>query len=45
MPQKRWALSLPLDGFSLAEHVAVAQEAETKLRRVISALQDSTIEE
>jgi probable F420-dependent oxidoreductase len=28
MPHKRWALSLPLDGLSLAEHADVAQEAE-----------------
>jgi probable F420-dependent oxidoreductase len=28
MGQKRWALSVPLDGFSLAEHTALLQEAE-----------------
>jgi probable F420-dependent oxidoreductase len=28
MIQKRWALSVPLDGFTLAEHAAIAQEAE-----------------
>jgi probable F420-dependent oxidoreductase len=28
MTQKRWALSVPLDGFTLAEHTALAQEAE-----------------
>ena len=28
MQQKRWALSLPLDGIPLAEHAEVAQEAE-----------------
>jgi probable F420-dependent oxidoreductase len=28
MAQKRWALSLPLEGFSLAEHAEVAREAE-----------------
>src|SRR2546425_7369964 len=28
MGQKRWALSLPLDGFTLAEHGEVAREAE-----------------
>jgi probable F420-dependent oxidoreductase len=28
MGQKRWALSLPLDGFTLAEHVDIAREAE-----------------
>ncbi len=28
MTQKRWALSLPLDGFTLAEHVDIAREAE-----------------
>jgi probable F420-dependent oxidoreductase len=28
MAQKRWALSLPLEGFTLAEHAAVAREAE-----------------
>lgn len=28
MGPKRWALSLPLDGFTLAEHAAIAQEAE-----------------
>ena len=27
MPPKRWALSLPLDGFTLAEHAEVAREA------------------
>jgi probable F420-dependent oxidoreductase len=28
MQQKRWALSVPLDGFTLAEHVDIAREAE-----------------
>ncbi len=28
MVQKRWALSLPLDGFTLAEHADIAREAE-----------------
>jgi probable F420-dependent oxidoreductase len=28
MTQKRWALSVPLDGFTLAEHAELAQEAE-----------------
>lgn len=28
MPDKRWALSLPLDGFTLPEHAEVAREAE-----------------
>jgi alkanesulfonate monooxygenase SsuD/methylene tetrahydromethanopterin reductase-like flavin-dependent oxidoreductase (luciferase family) len=28
MAQKRWALSLPLDGFTLAEHADIAREAE-----------------
>ncbi|ETX05449.1 MAG: hypothetical protein ETSY2_22860 [Candidatus Entotheonella gemina] len=28
MAQKRWALSVPLDGFSLAEHADIAREAE-----------------
>jgi probable F420-dependent oxidoreductase len=28
MTQKRWALSIPLEGFTLAEHAEVAQEAE-----------------
>jgi probable F420-dependent oxidoreductase len=28
MIQKRWALSVPLDGFTLAEHAELAQEAE-----------------
>lgn len=28
MGQKRWALSVPLDGFSLAEHSEIAREAE-----------------
>ena len=28
MDQKRWALSLPLDGFTLAEHGEIAREAE-----------------
>src|SRR2546425_7224940 len=28
MDQKRWALSLPLDGFTLAEHGEIACEAE-----------------
>jgi probable F420-dependent oxidoreductase len=28
MTQKRWALSVPLDGFTLAEHAEIAQEAE-----------------
>lgn len=28
MGQKRWAISLPFEGFSLAEHVAIAKEAE-----------------
>jgi probable F420-dependent oxidoreductase len=28
MGQKRWAISLPFEGFSLAEHVALAKEAE-----------------
>src|SRR5256885_137385 len=28
MGQKRWALSLPLDGFTLAEHGEIAREAE-----------------
>lgn len=28
MTQKRWALSLPVDGFTLAEHAEIAQEAE-----------------
>jgi probable F420-dependent oxidoreductase len=28
MAQKRWALSLPLEGFTLAEHAEVAREAE-----------------
>ena len=28
MAQKRWALSLPLDGFTLAEHGEIAREAE-----------------
>src|SRR5437762_105197 len=28
MAQKRWALSLPLDGFTLAEHEEIAREAE-----------------
>jgi probable F420-dependent oxidoreductase len=28
MRQKRWALSVPLDGFTLAEHAEIAQEAE-----------------
>src|SRR5919108_5307024 len=27
MDQKRWALSVPLDGFTLAEHAEVAREA------------------
>ncbi len=29
MAQKRWALSLPLEGFTLAEHAEIAREAET----------------
>lgn len=28
MAQKRWALSVPLDGFTLAEHAAIMREAE-----------------
>ena len=28
MAQKRWSLSVPLEGFTLAEHPAIAQEAE-----------------
>ncbi|GIX46771.1 MAG: LLM class F420-dependent oxidoreductase [Candidatus Tectimicrobiota bacterium] len=28
MAEKRWALSVPLEGFGLAEHVELAQEAE-----------------
>lgn len=28
MPDKRWSLSLPLDGFTLPEHAEVAREAE-----------------
>jgi probable F420-dependent oxidoreductase len=28
MTQKRWALSVPLDGFTLTEHAELAQEAE-----------------
>jgi hypothetical protein len=28
MAQKRWALSIPLDNFTLAEHVEIAREAE-----------------
>jgi hypothetical protein len=28
MAQKRWALSLPLDGNTLAEHPEIAREAE-----------------
>src|SRR2546426_12753589 len=28
MAQKRWALSLPRDGFTLAEHGVIAREAE-----------------
>src|SRR3989454_8924943 len=28
MAQKRWALSLPLEGFTLAEHAELAREAE-----------------
>jgi probable F420-dependent oxidoreductase len=28
MPAKRWALSVPIDGFTLAEHGAIAREAE-----------------
>jgi probable F420-dependent oxidoreductase len=28
MTRKRWSLSVPLDGFSLAEHVEIAREAE-----------------
>ena len=28
MAQKRWSLSVPLEGFSLAEHVEIAREAE-----------------
>jgi probable F420-dependent oxidoreductase len=28
MGQKRWALSIPLDGFTLAEHAEIAREAE-----------------
>ncbi len=28
MRQKRWSLSLPLDGFTLAEHADIAREAE-----------------
>src|SRR5438046_10291495 len=28
MRQKRWALSVPVDGFSLAEHGELAREAE-----------------
>lgn len=28
MGQKRWSLSVPLEGFSLAEHVEIAREAE-----------------
>jgi hypothetical protein len=28
MGQKRWAISLPFEGFSLAEHVDIAKEAE-----------------
>jgi alkanesulfonate monooxygenase SsuD/methylene tetrahydromethanopterin reductase-like flavin-dependent oxidoreductase (luciferase family) len=26
--EKRWALSVPLDGFTLAEHADIAREAE-----------------
>lgn len=29
MAQKRWALSLPLDGYTLAEHAEIAREAES----------------
>jgi probable F420-dependent oxidoreductase len=29
MRSKRWSLSVPLDGFALAEHGAIAREAET----------------
>ncbi len=29
MAQKRWALSVPLDGFTLAEHAEIAREAES----------------
>jgi probable F420-dependent oxidoreductase len=28
MHEKRWALSVPLDGFTLAEHIDIAREAE-----------------
>src|SRR5437762_14306894 len=28
MRRKRWALSVPVDGFSLAEHAELAREAE-----------------
>ncbi len=28
MPEKRWALSVPLEGFTLAEHADLAREAE-----------------
>ena len=28
MGQKRWSLSVPLEGFSLVEHVQIAREAE-----------------
>ena len=30
MTQKRWALSVPLDGFTLAEHAEIAREAERR---------------
>lgn len=29
MTQKRWALSVPLDGYTLAEHAEIAREAES----------------
>src|SRR5262245_65367852 len=29
MREKRWSLSVPLDGFTLAEHGEIAREAET----------------
>lgn len=29
MAEKRWSLSVPLDGFTLAEHAALAREAES----------------
>src|SRR4051812_10967063 len=30
MQQKRWSLSIPLDGFTLAEHIDLAREAERR---------------